>query len=170
MKRQVLLFLAMSLPALCAANDAGYMSANVSQVSYKESGAPDFKPLVAGLRIGGALNEHFSLEARLGLGIKDDSARGVDLKLDNYLGAYARFIAPVNDSVAVYALLGVARAKLTAENGFASASDTEKGLSFGIGAELSAGPRGFVTLEYGRLVSGDDYDLDALTLGLGRRF
>ena len=171
MKRRVLiLLLGMSLPVMSAANDGGYLSANLSRVTYKESGVSDAHPLTAGLRVGSALTEHFSLEARLGLGIRDDAVGGVDLELDNYLGAYTRFIAPVSDSVAVYALVGIARAKLTASNGFVSASDTEKGLSYGIGAELATGPRGFVTLEYGRLVSGDDYDLDILTLGLGRRF
>lgn len=170
MKRQMLtLLLGLTLPLLSAA-DAGYLSATLSRVTYEESGAPDFAPLAAGLRIGGAMNEHVSLEVRLGLGIKDDSARGVDLKMDSYLGGFARFMLPVNERVAVYALLGAARAKLTADNGLVSVSDSEKGLGYGLGAEMDLGPRAFAIIEYGRLVSGDDYDLDALTLGLGRRF
>jgi opacity protein-like surface antigen len=172
-KRQYLLvLLGLLLPAVSMAETSGYVGAMLSRVDYEESGAPDVRFTAAGIRLGAAFNPHFALEFRWGFGLGDESVSWYDMELNHYFGAYARFMLPVSEQVKLYALIGGTRAKLTASSPhyYNDAEDIENGASYGAGAEMNLGRNVFASLEYARLLSGSDYDLNAWTIGVARRF
>lgn len=170
----------LTTPLAAIANPASYAALQFSQVEYSESGVPDIEPTALAVRIGANLSPNFGLELRVGAGVADDSAtielddgslvKGT-VEIDNYISAYGRLMAPLGERFTAYAMAGVTRSKITREADAYSESDSETGLSFGVGGELLLNVNTFVSVEYARLLDGDnDYDLDALSIGIGFRF
>ena len=180
MKRAIVLMTmgAAAMPLAAIANQHSYVGVQFSQVEYKESGMPDIEPTALAVKAGAQLSDFLAVEARVGFGAGDDSiSLGGDkltLEVDNYISAYIKPTLPVGERFAVYALAGVTRSKLEmkASIGGMSGSDTDSqtDLSYGVGADLNLSTNSFVSVEYARLLNGDDYDLDALSIGLGFRF
>src|SRR5690606_13920656 len=166
---------AAALPAVAMANQHSYVGLQYSQVEYKESGAPDIEPTAIAVKAGAQLSDFLAVEARVGFGAGDDSVSAggtkLSLEVDNYISAYLKPTLPVGERFAVYALAGVTRSKLEMKTntGF-SDTDSQTDLSYGVGADLNLSTNSFVSVEYARLLKGDDYDLDALSIGLGFRF
>lgn len=180
MKRGLVLMImgATALPAAAMANQHSYVGVQFSQVEYKESGVPDVEPTAIAIKAGAQLSDYLAVEARVGFGAGDDSASEGPLKLtievDNYISAYVKPTLPLGERFSVYALAGVTRSKLKAEITSVlpaeSDTDSQTDLSYGVGADLNLSTNSFVSVEYARLLNGDDYDLDALSVGLGFRF
>lgn len=169
---------AAAMPLAAVANPDSYAALQLSQVEYSESGAPDLEPTALTARLGANLSPNFGLELRVGTGLGDDSVSAgsekLTLELDNAISAYARVMAPMGERFTAYAMVGLTRSKLTAKfrdaMGSFSMSDSETDLSYGVGGELLLNVNTFVSVEYARLLDGDDYDLDALSIGVGFRF
>ncbi|WP_144401600.1 porin family protein [Isoalcanivorax pacificus] len=180
MKRGVLILMmgATVLPAVAMANQHSYVGVQFSQVEYKESGVPDVEPTAIAIKAGAQLSDYLAVEARVGFGAGDDSASEGPAKLtievDNYISAYIKPTMPLGERFSVYALAGVTRSKIKGEiTGVVPATsdtDSQTDLSYGVGADLNLSTNSFVSVEYARLLNGDDYDLDALSVGLGFRF
>jgi opacity protein-like surface antigen len=155
--------------------DAGmYAGANITQIGYKEDGFATVEPIAVAFKLGKQFSPNFALEGRIGLGVADDDIDvggiPVSLEVDNYYGVYGKAILPLSETASVYGLLGFTRGKLTiSANGF-SQSDSDSDLSFGLGAEFTVAPTAFVSVEWARLLKGDDYKVNGISLGIGFKF
>lgn len=176
MKRGLILMMmgAAALPLSAMGNPDSYAALQLSQVEYQESGVPDLEPTALAVRLGANLSPNVGLELRVGTGLSDDSITVGGIKatldIDNYISAYGRLMAPLGERFNAYAMAGLTRSKLTLEALGYKVSDSETGFSYGVGGELLLNVNTFVSVEYARLLNGDDYDLDALSIGLGFRF
>ncbi|TAL17059.1 porin family protein [bacterium] len=130
-----------------------------------DGGGSDADPIGITAILGGFVHRNIALEGRLGLGIIDDSVQGVDVINDYNLGVYARgvFFA---DKFMPYFLLGLSTAKVSVDWDGGSDSETDSGLSIGLGADYKFQPNMAANIEWISIVNGDDYDLTSLNLGV----
>lgn len=174
----VVLAVGLSSAALVHAQPAGsqglYAGATLTRAAYKEDGFPTANPMTIGGKIGKQINPNFAVEGRLGFGIADDDVDvgglPVTLEIDYYFGAYLKGMLPLSSAASVYGLVGFTQAKLTASAAGFSASDSDSDISFGAGAEFGISPTASVSVEWARLLKGDGYKVDGLTLGVSFRF
>jgi opacity protein-like surface antigen len=147
-----------------------YLGGVYSFVDYKEDGFDTVSPKAIAVLGGWNFNKNFALEARLGTGAGSDSMQGIDFEVDSYLSILFRGTLPVNDVFSVYAVAGHTNGKLKASFLGESFSDSDSSFSYGIGGEFNVASRSGISLEWSRLLSGDDYDVDALSIGYRYRF
>jgi opacity protein-like surface antigen len=170
------LAVALIVPAAPAAHalDGVYGGVSYVEAEYKEDGAPTANPSLAAFRVGSSLNRNLAVEGRLGVSLGEDrinvSGVGVDVKVDNFYGIYAKGIVPVGNTFALYGLLGLTHAKLTASAGGFSASDSDSDVSYGIGADFELSRTMAVNIEWAKLVDGDGYKLNGISVGMNFRF
>lgn len=162
---------ALSLATVGAAHAEGlYAGALLSRATVSFDGGDDASPTTIGAKLGMSINKNFAVEARLGVGLTDDSISVFDLKVDNFAGIYAKGILPVSDVASVYGLLGYTQGKITLEGLGGSASDSDSDISYGIGADFAVSSNTSVGVEWARLFKGDGYKVDGLTLGVSFKF
>lgn len=172
------LALGLSSAALVHAQPAGsqglYAGATLTRAAYKEEGFPTAYPIAIGGKIGKPLNPNFAVEGRFGFGVADDEVDvgglPVAVDIDYYFGVYGKGILPLSSQASVYGLIGITQAKLTASVGGFSASDSDSDISFGVGAEFGISPAAAISVEWARLLKGDGYKVDGLSLGVSFKF
>ena len=174
-----------------SAQGHGYFGGGVARMEYDErQNAFNFfnaKVGAAYLRAGWQLNDHASLEGRVGLGgdatgdvIIGNSTVEFDYELDYFLGAYARVGLWASDAFYPYLIAGITgfRHTIEAKNGGTAARLTTGGrdFSYGLGADIATSEQWRINLEYLRLY--DDRDADdiadiqysALAIGVVKTF
>ena len=126
------------------------------------------------IQAGYNFNKNIALEGRIGFGAGSDTIQGIDVKVDSYYSILFRGTLPVNDAFNVYALAGHTNGKLKASALGVSDTFSDSGFSYGIGAEARFAGHSAVSLEWGRMLTGQffgaDYDADALSVGYRYRF
>jgi len=159
-----------------------YIGIGFSQLTYSENGFPDFNPTMLGFRAGYYVNDNFSVEGRLGMGIGDDTNNvsvfipgsgtftgDIAVEIDNIMGIYAVGHLPASDSFGVYGFFGFNNADITAtatSGGTSySYSDDDSDIAYGIGAKLKLSPVSAINLEYGNFYDEDNVTVDAITIG-----
>ena len=179
--------LALMLPVTAVGSDRGpfYAGVSASQLTVNVDGVRgDFKPAAAIGRFGYFPARSLAIEARLGVGVGDDSVTGLDFgvpvritgELDSLYGIYAvgHLRSGANDQVSLYGLAGFSRAEFTARaSAFgesASASDSDNGFSFGVGAEVKVSPQFSINGEWVRYLDKSDYTVDGLSFGVNYFF
>jgi opacity protein-like surface antigen len=139
----------------------------------------DFSPTALIGRVGSNINQNFSIEGRLGLGLSDDTITATDgvdtaslsVELDTLIGVYGIGHIMLNETSSVYGLIGFSKldgtitASLT-NFGSASISEDESGLSYGIGADIGVGNNVALNLEYVQYLNKSDFDVSALAAGV----
>ena len=93
----------------------------------------------------------------------------VTLKLNYYVGFYARASYDVADFVSIYGLLGMAAAQLEGDTVFLE-DDTETGFSFGLGFTFSLPFNIDGGIEVMQLVNGNAFDIYMASLGASYKF
>ena len=162
--------LALSATSLTStANDDLYWGAGVTSTKYTESNEEASLSAFYG-RFGKTINENFSIEGRIGLGLTGDDIYGVDLELKNYYGAYIRAGAPVTNIIFPYAIVGYSRGKLEASSGGYSASASESDTSFGLGVDFNVKDGNVINLEYMNYIDKDGSELDGFSLSFTTKF
>ena len=130
-------------------------------------------------RLGSNVDENFSVEGRLGLGLSDDTITATDgintaslsLELDTLIGVYGLGHVMLNESSSIYALIGFTKvdgtlsASLTGF-GSGSVSEDESGLSYGIGADIDVGNNVSLNIEYVQYLNKSDFEMSALSAGV----
>jgi hypothetical protein len=151
-----------------------YAGVTLTRAEYKEEGFSAVNPTVVGGKIGKQFNPNFAVEGRFGIGVADDTVDAgglpVTVEIDYYFGVYGKGILPLSSAASVYGLLGFTQAKLTASAAGFSASDSDGDISFGLGGEFNVSPKTSVSLEFARLLKGDGYRIDGLSLGVSFKF
>jgi Outer membrane protein beta-barrel domain len=159
---------ALSLATVGAAHAEGlYAGALLTRATVSFDGDVDASPTTIGAKLGMSINKNFAVEARLGVGLVDDSISVIDLKVDNFAGIYAKGILPVTDVASVYGLLGYTQGKITLEG---LGSDSDSDISYGLGADFAVSANTSVGVEWARLFKGDGYKVDGLSLGVSFKF
>ncbi|MFV8833501.1 porin family protein [Aquisalimonas sp.] len=168
--------LAVTFPATShqASEGVGYAGGMFTQLTYDEDGVSnDAEPTALIGRLGYHATEYFAVEGRLGIGLADDSVPvtvgtetvDVDVELDRLFGAYAVGYLPLGDIAAAYGLVGITNAKATFSAGGFSDSDTDTGLSYGVGFEFYPSAEVGLNAEYVQYLDESGYDLSALSVG-----
>lgn len=121
-------------------------------------------------RFGAFFNENISAEARLGLGVGDDSWGGAKVELDNFYGAYLRGGIPTGEVFYPYAILGFTKGKMSASGGGLSMSDSDSDLSYGVGADFSVSDSLKINAEYMSYIDKDDFEISGFTAGVAFSF
>ena len=174
--------LALMLPVTAVGSDRGpfYAGVSASQLTVNVDGIrEDFKPAAAIGRFGYFPARSLAIEARLGVGVGDDSVTsGVPVRitgeLDDLYGIYAvgHLRSGASDQVSLYGLAGFTHAEFTARAAAfgESASDSDEGFSFGVGLEVKASPRFSINGEWVRYLDKSDYTVDGLSFGVNYFF
>lgn len=155
-----------------------YVGVQYAVGNYSEDGiSQDFNPTALVGRFGRYFTPNFSIEARLGIGLQDDTqflpefGSGLDatLELDTIIGAYATGHVDISESVSIYGVLGASKVKGTTRvPDFPGLRSTENnsGLSYGAGVDVEVGNDVALNIEYLQYLDKPEYDLGVLGLGL----
>lgn len=155
-----------------AAAGSTYFGVTFSQASYEESGRGTAKPTVIGAKLGKVVNQNFAVEGRFATGLTDDSISGgpQDVKVDLFLGGYAKGILPLSPRFALYGIAGVTYGDVSAGSGGLRFSDSDADFSYGFGVDWMIGATTSIEFEWARLFDASDYKLDTLSVGVNFRF
>ena len=180
LKMAMLIALGINSLAVAAADNTGttYAGVQYAITSYNEAGFDELNPTALIGRFGKNINDGFALEGRLGFGLQDDNLNylGVDvsLELDNLFGVYGVGHVNLSESSSLYGLIGVTQAELSVTAsafGFsASKSESDSGLSLGVGANIGISNNAALNVEYMQYLSKSDYDLNAISFGVVFKF
>ena len=143
----------------------------------EEAISKSFNPTALIGRFGYYYRPNISIEARLGVGIEDDTqfltelgVSGLDasLELDSIIGVYARGHINLTESSSLYGVLGFSRIEATTSiPAFPEASSTsdETSVSYGIGADIAISGSGALNIEYILYLDKDNLDLGVASVG-----
>lgn len=153
----------------------GYYGIGYHMGSYENSGVPEADIGAIAFRAGGYLNQVIALEARLALGISDDTVRtsainNVDVELDTAVSAFIKADVPMTAFVNAYGLLGLTRGEIETSSTGLTASDSETGLSYGLGIEGEINRRTSLSFEYIQLLDEDTFEYSVINIGITTRF
>lgn len=188
LKQPISLLTLASLAALStytyAEQGQGYYGIGYHMGSYEETGVPETNPGAIGFRVGSYLNQVIAIEARLALGIVDDTVRvnaqdlglgvnldvDVDVELDTALSLFIKADVPVTPFVNAYGLLGFTRGEIEASAGGFTASEDDTGLSYGLGIEGEVSRRTSLSAEYVLYLDEDAFEYTGINFGITTRF
>jgi len=170
------------LASSCAAAYAAgpFVGLNYSQYELDiEAADESLTPTGATVRAGAEFNDLFALEFRAGTGIESDQRSSglgtAEFDVDRLYGGYFRLSVPVAELFRPYAIVGYSESRGTTSvrSGgvlVSRSTDTVGDESYGVGVDASlAGAIGF-NVEYMRYLDKDDYDLNAISVGIRSGF
>lgn len=147
-----------------------YFGVDVMEAEFSASGFSSAKPTAVSLSTGYRLSEHFAAEARAGTGLSDASSRfsgmPVDIEVDSYYGFLAKGILPLSDIFELYAMAGYSYVDIKARSAGGSITGSDNGFSYGVGGALKVSYSASLQVEWGRLLDGSGFGVDALAVGM----
>ena len=136
-------------------------------------------PTMLRLMVGTEINENLALEGMAGFSMSDDEVKVNGISLSSLVStsfkvksAYGVFIRPktmLNDSVELFGRLGYTKANYSMAVASVNLSDSESGVSYGVGASYKLTEAAKITVDYTSYVS-DVADTDGITFGLRYSF
>lgn len=148
-----------------------YVGGNLALLDYSEDITSDDASLTALVgRFGVFINRNLAGEVRFGVGLGHDTISGVDVELDYMVGGYLRGVFPINKSIAPYIIGGITHGELTASNAGADKKLSDRDISFGAGVDLALLQGIGLNFEYMSYISTGGVDIDALTVGITKKF
>jgi opacity protein-like surface antigen len=171
-------FVLIATETIAATEGSSYITVQYGYGDYNEDGINEtFNPTALVGRFGYFFHPAFSIEARLGLGLQDDTQfvssiglNGIDarLDLDHIVGLYGTGHINLTDSISFYGVLGASSVKATASIPSIpalTASDDESSVSYGVGADVGISKNIALNIEYMRYLEKSNYDFDMIGLG-----
>ncbi|MCL2916464.1 porin family protein [Shewanella corallii] len=147
----------------------GYLGGQFNYVD-AETGSGGVRLPGVSFLTGYQYNDYLGLEARIGVGVGDDSntANGtkVEYELDYYYGGYLVGTVPLTESFDLYALAGYAKAEATVKANGTSVKGDDSKFSYGGGLKWNANRNWTFSAEYLMLVE----DMDSVNVGITYRF
>jgi len=170
------------------ANDSNnYSGIQYSAIDYEDELGLTMKPTALVVRMGSFINDYLAVEGRIGFGLSDDKTTGsgtdavlgdfnasLGLDIESLFGFYVLGVMPVSSGFDLYGLIGVSSIDFgltanlnTANLGSISAtgSETENGLSYGVGTSIGMGENSSLNLEYMSYLDKSDYTLNSINAG-----
>lgn len=161
--------------ASTSASAGGYFGAELYNSEIEFENIFSVEPKTMMVTLGSNINENMAIEGKLGLGILDDSISesgdSVSFKVENSIGAYVKGLAPLNESVKLYGLIGISRVSIEVSvdsSSFGvsgSESMDETGLTYGFGMLVRVGQSAGLAIEYKSLFDGDMEEIDTSVTG-----
>lgn len=143
--------------------ELGYTGLNV-----RDSGFEASPQAIRGI-IGYNFHPNLGVEAMAAFGTNSDSDRGVEVKLRNAWGVFAKPRYEFNN-VEVFGRLGWVRERTRASGFGITTNDSDSDFAWGVGANYNFNPRMYVGLDYIRYFDKGSSRVNGWTLGLGYRF
>lgn len=169
----VITSLAFSGSAL-AEKGQSYFGASYHIGTYDETGFPEANPTALTFKAGKYLEKNVAMEARLGLGLTDDTVTylgtDIDLEVKNVLSFFVKGDLNLSESANIYGLFGFTKGKLEASTSFGLISEDDSGLSYGLGIEAKMSNDLYFSGEYILYISEDDYDYNGFNFGITKLF
>jgi opacity protein-like surface antigen len=173
--------MAMASPAFSQASPPVYGEIGMSLLNYQEKSDGDvFKaePRAFRLIAGAELGSNLSFEVMLGVGGDGDviSVNGTSysdftLKIESMYGFYLKPRFELVPNVEVFGRLGYSQGVATATiTNFASATSTEKGMSYGMGLRLKINPKVSFNIDYMSYLDKTEFTTKGVSFGLGYHF
>ena len=111
--------------------------------------------------LGTAFNDNFSVEARFGLGAKDDT----NWKIDKTYGAYLKAGMYLSENLYPYAILGYSKANIKSSAGASTVKESD--VSFGLGINVAFMQSDMdMAFEYMRYVKEANLKMNSLNISL----
>lgn len=162
---------------------SSYLGLQYGVGKYSEKNiSKDFNPTALIARFGYFFRPNYSIEGRIGTGLKGDTKflpefglNGLKARfeLDSILGIYGTGHIDMTASSSLYGVLGISSVEATASvPAFCAAKCTESisSISFGIGADFGIKDNLNLNIEYMRYIEKTDFDLDIIGAGLSFSF
>ena len=154
-----------------------YAGFQFATTTYTEDGiSEEFNPTAIVARFGANVSDNFSIEGRLGTGVRNDTVNvagmyDVKMEIDRLVGVYGVGHINFNKSSSVYGLFGFSEAKATFSSPsspeLGSVSHDDTGFSFGVGADFGIGNDVVaLNIEYVQYLNKSDFDVSALSFGV----
>lgn len=167
-------------PAIAQPYGDYYAGAQYAQGDYNDDRvSANFEPSMVVGRFGKLFNPYVAVEARLGLGLDEDTQfipeLGEDgkLELNALIGIYLTGHLNLTASSSLYAIVGSSRIEAEASAPAfpaASSTETESDLSYGVGANIGILNNVALNIEYMQYLDEDHFDLSAAAVGVLVRF
>lgn len=149
----------------------GYYGIGYHMGSYENTSLPEANPGAITFRAGSYLNQVIALEARLALGITDDTVgANIDVELDSALSVFIKADVPMTAFVNAYGLLGLTRGEIETSAGGFTASESDTGLSYGLGIEGEINRRTSLSAEYVLYLDENAFEYTGINFGITTRF
>jgi opacity protein-like surface antigen len=178
MKKITLIF-SLLLSQLSFASDGfDYFGTSLQRGSYEETGLSTINPTSVKFSAGKYLAKNIAIEGQFILGLSGDTAvvEGVDVELElkNAISLFGKAEFPVNSNVMAYGLLGLTKGKLEANFEYQGTqfetSESDSGLSYGLGGSMKMKEGTNLTAEYISYLDEDEYEYSAINIGLNVNF
>lgn len=148
--------------SLATAEMAPYFGVQYGYLDF-DRGAVDGAALDAfTLRGGLDINELIAAEARVGLGLSDDTRQGIKTEMNYHYGVYAVINLPTRTQLDPYLLGGYSYVDSTV-NGSDYSDD---GLAYGAGLKWAMNDESALTLEYLKVADNDYTKQNLISLGI----
>lgn len=132
-----------------------------------------FEPTTLVARVGRYFKKHYALEGRIAFPVHDDSKTisGTDTSVGLFglLGGYGAARINLGERFSFYGIGGLSLVAWKVGTPVASDSSSDLGLSYGIGTDIDVGMT-ILNIEYMSYLDDDNFDFDALALGLKIEF
>lgn len=134
----------------------------------------DAEPTAAIGRFGYFMTEQVAIEGRLGMDLSEDTVgfddsgftSDVDVDLDRLQGLYAVGYLPLVRQASLYGLVGYTDARATITGRGVAESESDSGLSYGVGGEFRPTERIGLNIEYTQYLDESDFELSAVSVGM----
>jgi opacity protein-like surface antigen len=160
-----------------------YAGAQYAKGDYNDERiSANFEPSMVVGRFGKFFNPNVAVEARLGMGLDEDTQfipelglNGIDgtLELNSLIGVYLAGHLNLTASSSLYAIVGSSRVEAKASAPafpVADATESETDISYGVGANIGILNNVALNIEYMQYLDEDHFDLSAIAVGALVRF
>ena len=136
----------------------GYSQMNPATVA---GTATSLNLISVSVALGTALNDNFSLEARFGLGAKDDTSR----KISKTYGGYLKAGMYLSENLYPYAILGYSKANIKSSTGGSTVKESDVSVGLGINVAFMQSDMD-MAFEYMRYVQETNLKMNSLSVSL----
>lgn len=178
MRRAAAAAFALLIPASALAD--GFTGFQVTRANYTQDNTDtSASPTAFVVRGGGFVNQHVSMEGRIGFGVADDTVQigryDVTAVADRLVSVLAKGHIPFGDGPGgLYGAVGYTDAKLTLTARGYLESLSDSGMSYGAGAEFPLGDRAGLNVEWMSYMdsskNGIGYEFTAISAGFQTYF
>ncbi len=169
-KNVYLLLIFTIVPNEVLAESDFYWGLSFQNGDFREDDIPRLSPKSAGITIGSRKNENFSLESRLMLGAESDETDlfigDIELDIKYIFSGFLKFNSTPDSNMAFYGLVGFSKADFEADLGYGiKESESDTGLSYGVGVEFGSPSSTKFTVEYVRYLNESSYTYNGVNIG-----
>lgn len=182
MKKLLLTACISAIAATASANDEPvskkddfvYLTGGLGFLKYKEDGFSSASITALDIGFGTQVNDHLAIGGKFLIGVADGSVSyqgfDIDVGLDWAYTLEVKPTLPLNDRVSLYAVLGFTSGEVTADSGGYEVSDSDSGLTYGVGLYSKIDNDFALRFEYAKYLELETADISGFNLGIQKNF